>query len=66
MEALYIQKESHILRTVRKSPSLRTTIPLQVAEFLKVAPGDKLEWTVKILDNRIAVLVRRKEVALQQ
>lgn len=66
MEPLFIQRESHVLRTVRKSPSLRTTIPAQVAEFLKVTPGDKLQWTVKILDNRTSVFVSRMEVPEQE
>jgi bifunctional DNA-binding transcriptional regulator/antitoxin component of YhaV-PrlF toxin-antitoxin module len=62
MEPLFLQRTSRITRTVRKSSSLRTTIPEQVAEFLKLVPGDSLEWTVRIQDSRISVYVRRLEV----
>jgi bifunctional DNA-binding transcriptional regulator/antitoxin component of YhaV-PrlF toxin-antitoxin module len=59
MEPLWIQKESRVFKTVKTSSSLRTTIPAQIAEFLKIAPGDNVEWTVRIQDAKIVVFVRR-------
>jgi bifunctional DNA-binding transcriptional regulator/antitoxin component of YhaV-PrlF toxin-antitoxin module len=60
MEPLFIQRTSKIVRSVSKSGSIRTTIPNQVVDFLKVAPGDKLEWIVKIQDAKVVVFVRKQ------
>lgn len=43
------------------SPSVRTTIPPEVAKALKLKNGDFLEWQAEAKDNALAYSVRRSE-----
>lgn len=63
MEPIFLQRRSKVSRTLRKSSSLRTTVPNTILEFLKLGPGDTLEWIVRIQDGRISVFVRKAESA---
>lgn len=41
------------------SPSLRATIPMGIAEFLDLKPGDSIDWTFENIDGRRVVVVRK-------
>ena len=41
-----VGETSKIARAVTGSDSIRATIPKSVAEELKLAPGDTLEWDI--------------------
>lgn len=47
MESL-ITKTSSVSRFRKGSRSVKTTIPIEVAELLKITPGDVLVWEVKM------------------
>jgi bifunctional DNA-binding transcriptional regulator/antitoxin component of YhaV-PrlF toxin-antitoxin module len=50
MEPL-ITKTSSVSRFRSGSRSVKTTIPVEVAELLKIKPGDVLIWEVRMIDS---------------
>jgi len=44
-----------------KSPSIRTTIPVAVAEYLGIQGGEEINWSLEVLDGKKAVVVRKTE-----
>lgn len=58
MEPLLI-KTSRASRFRRHSRSLKTTIPIEVVELLKIEPEDTLTWEVSIVDNERLAVVKR-------
>jgi len=58
MEPL-LTKTSRVSRFRRDSRSLKTTIPIEVAELLKIKPGDVLTWEVSMVDNQRLAVVKR-------
>ena len=58
MEPLLI-KTSRVSRFRRGSRSLKTTIPIEVVELLKIKPKDTLIWEVSIVDNERLAVVKR-------
>jgi bifunctional DNA-binding transcriptional regulator/antitoxin component of YhaV-PrlF toxin-antitoxin module len=58
MDSLIVRK-SKVSRFKRDSRSVKTTIPLNVAEILKIGPGDTLIWEVRLeKEKRFAVVNR--------
>ncbi len=60
IEGLWYRSESVVFQSVKKSASMRTTVPHQVADFMQLQPGDRLEWLLNFKDNRITVVLRKK------
>jgi hypothetical protein len=44
-----------------KSPSIRTTIPVAVAEFLSLQGGEEIDWSVDVVDGKRIVVVKKAE-----
>ena len=57
MEPLLI-KTSSVSRFRLGSQSVKTTIPIEVAELLRIKPGEKLIWEVRIVDNERVAIVK--------
>lgn len=55
------QFESKAVKSLKRSDSLRTTIPEPVAALMGLEPGDGVVWTVEPGSGSITVL--RKEVS---
>jgi bifunctional DNA-binding transcriptional regulator/antitoxin component of YhaV-PrlF toxin-antitoxin module len=58
MESL-LAKPSKVSRFRRGSRSVKTTIPIEVAELLKLKPGDTIIWEVKLTNGERVALVKR-------
>jgi len=43
------------------SPSLRTTIPLALAEVLDLKPGDMVEWSLEFREGKHVLVIERDE-----
>jgi hypothetical protein len=43
--------------------SLKTTVPISIVRDWKLKPGDKLDWTRKIIDNEIGIVVKKVETS---
>jgi len=52
-------KTSVVLRTRKKSTSLRTTIPESIADLLKIQHGDSLAWDFHIENDKVIVTVKK-------
>lgn len=52
-------KPSKVSRFRRGSRSVKTTIPIEVAELLKLKPGDTIIWEVKLTNGERVALVKR-------
>lgn len=52
-------KHSKVSRFKRNSKSLKTTIPIVIAELLKLKHGDTILWEIRIInDERVAIVKR--------
>ena len=58
MESL-ITKTSSVSRFRSGSRSVKTTIPIEVAELLKITPGDILVWEVRMTGNERFVIAKK-------
>lgn len=41
------------------SPSLRSTIPIGIAEFLDLKPGDTIDWSFENINDKRIVVIRK-------
>ena len=55
-----IECESNVTTTNPRSKSLRTTIPIEIRNTLKLEPGSKLKWFVEIEGEELVVHVKRE------
>ena len=54
--------KSHVTKASSASmKSVKTTIPLKVAEALEIRPGDVLDWVIEERNGRKIALVRKLE-----
>ena len=54
--------KSHVTKASSASmKSVKTTIPLKVAEALGIRPGDVLDWEIKERNSRKVAIVRKLE-----
>lgn len=58
---IILRNKSKINPANNTSKSVRTSIPLPIAQILEVGAGDSLEWIVDIKDNNITVTVEKVE-----
>ncbi|AFU58637.1 hypothetical protein Ngar_c17040 [Candidatus Nitrososphaera gargensis Ga9.2] len=63
IDGLWFKSETVIFQATKGSPSLRSTVPQDVVDFLQLQPGDVLEWLANIKDNKVTVIVRKKKPA---
>jgi hypothetical protein len=42
-----------------KSPSIRTTIPIAVAEYLGLQGGEEISWAMDMMDGNRFVVVKK-------
>jgi len=51
-------EKSSLTRASAKSESLRATVPKGIVNFLKLKPGDTLEWEMEIKNSERIALVK--------
>jgi len=52
--------ESKVFRATKKSLSLRTTIPEDIVQFLKLQAGSKVKWIAYIREGTVTVIIKKK------
>jgi len=58
---LLFKQKTKISKGASNNNSVRTSVPVNVAQALKVKAGDKVEWTVEIINDEICVTVTKVE-----
>jgi hypothetical protein len=53
--------KSTVAKASSNSPSVRATIPEEVAKEMQLAVGDVLEWEIELRRNRKVMVVKRLE-----
>jgi hypothetical protein len=56
-----MELNSNVIKPNPKSKSLRTTIPKEIINILKLNCNDKLQWDVEACDNELKVSVSKSE-----
>jgi hypothetical protein len=54
-------QKSTVARASSNSPSVRATIPEEVAKEMQLSVGDVLDWEIELRKNRKVMVVRRLE-----
>ena len=54
-------QKSTVARASSNSPSVRATIPEEVAKEMQLSVGDVLDWGIELRKNRKVMVVRRLE-----
>ena len=54
-------QKSTVARASSNSPSVRATIPEEVAKEMQLAVGDVLDWEIELRKNRKVMIVRKLE-----
>ena len=60
MVVLFKQKTT-ISKGASNNNSVRTSVPVNIAQALDVKAGDKIEWTVESINDKISVTVTKIE-----
>lgn len=58
---LLFKQKTKISKGSSNNNSVRTAVPVNVAQALKVKAGDRVEWTVEIINDKINVTVAKVE-----
>ena len=53
--------ESTVNLQTSHSKSLRTTVPVEIVQALKLSDKEKLIWTVSVEDNELVCTVNKKQ-----
>ena len=51
-------EKSSLTRASAKSESLRATVPKGIVNFLKLKPGEIIDWEMEIKDNQHVAIVK--------
>ena len=51
--------KTKISRNTPNSPSLRTTIPLALAEILELKPGDSVKWSLETREGKYVLIIEK-------
>jgi len=54
-------RKSTVARANSNSPSVRATIPEEVAKEMQLAVGDVLDWEIELRKNRKIMIARKLE-----
>jgi bifunctional DNA-binding transcriptional regulator/antitoxin component of YhaV-PrlF toxin-antitoxin module len=54
-------QKSTVARASSNSPSVRATIPEEVAKEMQLSIGDVLDWEIELRKNRKVMVVKRLE-----
>jgi bifunctional DNA-binding transcriptional regulator/antitoxin component of YhaV-PrlF toxin-antitoxin module len=54
-------QKSTVARASTNSPSVRATIPEQIAKEMQLSVGDILDWEIELRKNRRVMVVKRLE-----
>lgn len=46
-----------LTKAAPKTISLRTTVPANIVRQFKLADGDKLDWTLEVIEGKMAIVV---------
>ncbi len=58
---LLFKQKTTISRGASNNNSVRTSVPVNIAQALNVVAGDKIEWTVESINDEICVTVTKVE-----
>lgn len=58
---MILKYESTLGKSDTKGKSSRTIVPKAITDLLEAKWGDKLVWSVEIIDNKPVVTVSKKE-----
>ena len=58
---LLFKQKTTISKGATNNNSVRTAVPVNIAQALKVQAGDKIEWTVESINDKIMVTVTKVE-----
>ncbi len=51
-------EKTTLTKASTKSESLRTTVPSGIVKQFYLTEGDQIEWEIKVLDGKLAILVK--------
>ena len=54
-------QKSTVARASSNSPSVRATIPEEIAKEMQLSVGDILDWEIEVRKNRRVMIVKRLE-----
>jgi len=54
-------QKSTVARASSNSPSVRATIPEEIAKEMQLSVGDILDWEIELRKNRKVMVVKRLE-----
>jgi len=54
-------QKSTVARASSNSPSVRATIPEEIAREMQLSVGDVLDWEIELRKNRKVMVVKRLE-----
>jgi bifunctional DNA-binding transcriptional regulator/antitoxin component of YhaV-PrlF toxin-antitoxin module len=54
-------QKSTVARASTNSPSVRATIPEEIAREMQLSVGDVLDWEIELRKNRKVMVVKRLE-----
>lgn len=55
--------KTKVHRNTSRSPSLRSTIPQGIVEFLDLKPGDTINWGFITVNNKHVIVVEKVNVS---
>jgi hypothetical protein len=55
-----VGEETTLSLNSSKRSSLRTTVPMSLVKQWELKVGDKLDWVIKICDNELVAVVKKK------
>jgi len=57
----HLGQKSTVARASSNSPSVRATIPEEIAKEMQLSVGDILDWEIEVRKNRRVMIVKRLE-----
>lgn len=56
-----MKSKTKVNRVTKKTKSLRTRIPVEVVNALKIEDKDNIDWIIEAVDNELKVCVSKSE-----